>query len=173
MAKSLPVKGVRGFRTGPVVPYRPPVNLVLTVLVLAALASAALCFFGLMLMSGERAQLKRMRELHESGIEVRAELVSLVPFGTRGYARVVYEWQSPEGSGRHTQGANMGHAHVVGRRYPLVFDPRNTKRAHLGTQVAVRRECKRLERQVRHMRRMALASFLTGALATAGLVISP
>lgn len=155
------------------VPYRPPVNLVLTVLLLAALASATLCFFSLMLMRGEGAELKRMTKLNESGAEVRAKLVNLVPFGTNGYANAVYEWQSPEGSGQHHRGVNVGHAHVVGQRYPLVFDPRNTKCVHLGTQVAVRRECKRLKRQVRRMRRMALLSFVAGALATVGLIISP
>jgi hypothetical protein len=173
VAKSLLVKSLRGFRIEPVVPYRPSVNLVMTVLLLAVLASAAFCFFGLMLIKGEGAELKKMTELYESGVEVRAELVSLVPFGTNGYASAVYEWQSPEGSGRHQKGASVGHAHVVGQSYPLVFDPQNTRRVHLGTKVAVRRERKRRQGYVRNAQRMALLALAGGALATVGLIISP
>ncbi|MER7521030.1 DUF3592 domain-containing protein [Streptomyces sp. NPDC126499] len=148
-------------------------NLVMTVLLLALLASAGVLFFGLMLMRGEGEELKKMTELYESGVEVRAKLVSLVPFGTNGYASATYEWQSPEGSGRFNTGASVGPAHVVGQRYPLVFDPRNTKRVHLGTKVAVRRERKRRQGYARNARRMALLSFAAGALATVGLIISP
>ncbi|MFF8387314.1 hypothetical protein ACF053_27235 [Streptomyces kanasensis] len=148
-------------------------NLVMTVLLLAVLASVACCFFGLAQMKGEGAELKKMTELYESGVEVQAELVGLAPFGTNGYASAVYEWLSPEGSGRYQTGAKVGHAHVVGQRYPLVFDPRNIKRVHLGTKVAVRRERKRRQGYVRSAQRMALLAFAAGALATVGLVISP
>lgn len=99
--------------------------------------------------------------------------MSLVPFGTNGYASAVYEWQSPEGSGRHQKGANVGHAHVVGQSYPLVFDPQNTRRVHLGTKVAVRRERKRRQGYVRNAQRMTLLALAGGALATVGLIISP
>ncbi|MEV6552017.1 DUF3592 domain-containing protein [Streptomyces sp. NPDC051597] len=148
-------------------------NLVMTVLLLAVLASAALCVFGLLLVQGEGEELKKMTELYESGVEVRAELVSLVPFGTNGYASAVYEWQSTEGSGRHQTGVNAGHAHVVGHSYPLVFNPHNTRRVHLGTKVAVRRERKRRQDSVRNARRMALWALAGGALAAVGLIISP
>ncbi|CAM5232039.1 hypothetical protein SSPIM334S_04560 [Streptomyces spiroverticillatus] len=67
----------------------------------------------------------------------------------------------------------MGHAHVVGQRYPLVFDPQNTRRVHLGTKVAVRRERKRRQGYVRNARRMTLLALAGGALATVGLIISP
>ncbi|WP_418956967.1 hypothetical protein [Streptomyces tritici] len=148
-------------------------TLVMTVLLLALLASAGAFLFGLMLMQGEGAELKKMTELYESGVEVRAELVSLVPFGTNGYASATYEWQSPEGSGRHNKGANAGPAHVVGQEYPLVFLPRNTKHVHLGTKVATRRELKRRREYVRNAQRMALLGFAAGTLATVGLIISP
>ncbi|MFG2328544.1 DUF3592 domain-containing protein [Streptomyces sp. NPDC048604] len=148
-------------------------NLVMTVLLLAVLASAAFCIFGLMLMSGEGSELKKMTELYETGVEVRAELVGLAPFGKDGYASVTYAWESPEGSGRLNKGASVGPAHVVGERYPLVFDPQNTKRAHLGTKVAVRRELKRRRGYVRNARRMALLGFAAGALATVGMIVSP
>ncbi|MFF8830815.1 hypothetical protein [Streptomyces sp. NPDC015131] len=148
-------------------------NLVMSVLLLAVLASAAFCFFGLIQIKGEAVELKKMTELYESGVEVRAELVSLVPFGTRGYASAVYAWQSPEGSGRYQTGASVGHAHVVGQSYPLVFDPQNTRRVRLGTKVAVRRERKRRQGYVRDAQRMALLALAGGALATVGLIISP
>jgi len=149
------------------------VNLVMTVLLLAVVVSAGFFVFGLMLMSGERAELRKMTELYESGVEVRAELVSLVPFGSNGYAHAVYTWQSPEGSGRYQTGASVGPAHVVGRSYPLVFLPRNTKHVHLGTKVATRREVKRRRGFLRDARRMALLGFSAGALAAVGLILSP
>lgn len=167
------VKRMRGFRERPVVPYRPSVNLVTTVLLLALLAAAAVLLLGLALMKGEGSELKKMTELYESGVEVRAELVSLVPFGTRGYASAVYAWQSPQGSGRFSKGASVGPAHVVGQRYPLVFDPRNIRRVHLGTKVAVGRERRRRRGYVRNAQRMALLSTVVGALAAAGLALSP
>ncbi|MFI8916538.1 hypothetical protein ACIGW4_33695 [Streptomyces sp. NPDC053513] len=148
-------------------------NLVTTVLLLAVVASAGFFVFGLMLISGEGAELKKMTELYESGVEVRAELVSLVPFGSNGYARAVYAWESPEGSGRYQTGANVGPAHVVGRSYPLVFLPRNTKHVHLGTKTATRREVKRRRKYRRDARRMVLLGFTAGALATVGLVLGP
>ncbi|WP_406860823.1 DUF3592 domain-containing protein [Streptomyces sp. HUAS MG47] len=146
---------------------------VMTVLLLALVVSVAFCGFGLMLMNGEGSELKKMTELYETGVEVRAELVSLVPFGKDGYASATYVWQSPDGSGRLNKGANVGPAHKVGERYPLVFDPQNTKRVHLGTKVAVRRERKRRQGYVRDAQRMALLAFAAGTLATVGMIVSP
>lgn len=154
-------------------PYGPPVNLVTVVLLLSLVVSVLVCGFALLLMNGEGAELKKMTELCESGVEVQAQLVSLVPFGNRGYAHAVYEFPSPHGSTRHQKGAEVGPAHVVGDRYPMVFDPRNTKRVHLGTKAAVRRERKRRQGYLRNAQRMALVSFAAGALATVGLILNP
>lgn len=154
--------------------YGPPVNLVTVVLVCFIIASVPLCIFSLMLMSGEGAELKKMKELSESGIEVQARLVSLVPFGTRGYAHAVYEFESPGGgTARHQSGATVGPAYVVGDSYPLVHHPENTKRLHMGTMSTVRRERRSRQSSVRGARRTALLSVAAGVLATVGLIVSP
>ncbi|MFI6874531.1 DUF3592 domain-containing protein [Streptomyces sp. NPDC050400] len=147
-------------------------TLVIAVLVLSLVASVPACVFGLMLMKGEGAELKKMTELYESGVEVQAQLVSLVPFGNRGYAHAHYEFPSPQGPARHEKGAEVGPAHVVGERYPMVFDPQNTKRVHLGTKASVRRERARRVGYVRNAKRMAVLSFAAGTLATVGLVLT-
>lgn len=149
-------------------------NLVTAVLVCFIIASVPVCIFGLMLISGERSELKKMTELSESGVEVQARLVSLVPFGERGYAHVVYEFETAEGGiNRHQAGASRGPAHVVGHLYPLVHDPENPKRVHMGTLSTVRKERKRRRGYVRSSQRMALLSFTAGVLATVGLIVSP
>ncbi|MFE2163547.1 DUF3592 domain-containing protein [Streptomyces sp. NPDC059447] len=149
-------------------------NLVTAVLVCFVLASVPVCFFGLMMISGERSELRKMTELSESGVEVQARLVSLVPFGERGYASVVYEFETPGGGvSRHQKGALRGPAHVVGDLYPLVHDPENAKRVHMGTLSTVRKERKRRRGYLRNAQRMALLSFAAGVLATVGLIVSP
>ncbi|MFI8962433.1 DUF3592 domain-containing protein [Streptomyces sp. NPDC053493] len=149
-------------------------NLVTAVLVCFLLASVPGCLFGLMLMSGDRRGLKEMKELSESGVEVQARLVTLVPFGNRGYAHVAYEFTTPGGGiARHEKGAIRGPAHVVGHRYPLVHDPENTRRVHMGTLATVRKELRRRKSYLRNMRRMALLSLAAGVLAAVGLIVSP
>ncbi|MFJ7157376.1 DUF3592 domain-containing protein [Streptomyces sp. NPDC101118] len=149
-------------------------NLVTAVLVCFIVASVPVCIFGLMLVSGERSELKRMMRLSESGVEVQARLVSLVPFGERGYAHVVYEFETPGGGiARHEKGASRGPAHVVGHLYPLVHEPDNTRSVHMGTLSTVRRERRRRQGYVRSSRRMALLALAAGVLATVGLIVSP
>ncbi|MFD4247606.1 DUF3592 domain-containing protein [Streptomyces sp. NPDC058525] len=149
-------------------------NLVTAVLVCFIIASVPVCIFGLMLISGERSELRKMTELSESGVEVPARLVSLVPFGKRGYAHVVYEFETPDGGTvRHQKGASRGPAHVVGHLYPLVHDPENTQRVHMGTLSTVRKERKRRQGYMRNSQRVALLSFAAGVLAAVGLIVSP
>ncbi|MFF8604768.1 DUF3592 domain-containing protein [Streptomyces sp. NPDC015346] len=168
------VKGEWGFRSGPVVPYGPPVNLVTAVLVCFIIASVPVFIFGLMLIAGERDELKKMTELNESGIEVQARLVSLTPINTQGTGRVIYEFETPDGqNARHQTGVSMGPAHVVGDLYPLVYDPRNTKRVHMGTKATVRKERRFRQGSVRGAKRLALLSFVAGVMATVGLIVSP
>ncbi|HEY9373445.1 DUF3592 domain-containing protein [Streptomyces sp.] len=149
-------------------------TLVIAVLVLFVVASAAVCIFGLMLMSGEGSELKRVTKLAESGIEVEAKLVSLVPFGNRRYASATYEFPTPDGgTARHNKGETFGPALVVGDPYPLVHDPENAKSVHMGTMATVRREVRFRRSSVRGAKRTALVSFAAGVLATVGLIVSP
>ncbi|MEU4126805.1 MULTISPECIES: DUF3592 domain-containing protein [Streptomyces] len=149
-------------------------NLVTAVLVCFIIASVPVFLFGLMLMSGERGELKKMTELSESGIEVQASLVGLQPFGTRGYASAVYEFQSPSGATvRHSKGVNFGAAHVVGQKYPLVHAPHDMKRLHMGTMSTVRQERGRRKGYLRGAQWTVLLAFVAGALATVGLIVSP
>jgi hypothetical protein len=157
-----------------VLSYGPLVNLVTAVLVCFLIASVPVCIFGLMLMAGERDELKKMTELIESGIEVQARLVSLVPFVKQDYASAVYEFTTPNGqTARHQTGVTLGPAHVVGDPYPLVHHPQNTKRLHMGTMSTVRRERRSRRGSVTFAQRMALVSFAAGVLATVGLIVSP
>ncbi|MGW2020456.1 hypothetical protein [Streptomyces sp. NPDC001927] len=149
-------------------------NLVIAVLVCFIIASVPVFVFSLMLISGERSELKRMTELSESGVEVQARLVSLAPFGTRGYASVTYEFPTPNGgTARHNKGANFGPAHVVGDEYPLVHHPTNTRIVHMGTLSTVRQERGRRKGYMRSAQRTALLSLAAGVLATIGLIVSP
>ncbi|MFF9017499.1 hypothetical protein ACF09C_31635 [Streptomyces sp. NPDC014870] len=149
-------------------------NLVTAVLVCFMIASVPVCIFGLMLISGERSELKKMTELSETGIEVRSRLVRLEPFGPRGYASVTYEFPTPTGgAARHNTGVNFGSAHVVGDEYPLVHHPTNIKIVHMGTMSTVRQERGRRKGYVRGAQRIALLSFAAGVLATIGLIVSP
>lgn len=143
-------------------------------LVCFIIASVPVFIFGLLHMSGERGELKKMTELSESGIEAQARLVGLEPFGTRGYANAVYEFQSPGGATvRHNQGVNFGAAHVVGHTYPLVHAPHDMKRLHMGTMSTVRQERGRRKGYLRAAHRTVLLAFAAGVLATVGLIVSP
>ncbi|MEU8619836.1 DUF3592 domain-containing protein [Streptomyces sp. NPDC048623] len=148
-------------------------NLVTGVLVCFIVASVPAFFFGLMLISGERHERKRMTGLCESGVEVQAKLISLVPFGKNGYASVTYEFETATGTVRHNKGANRGPAHVIGHEYPMVYDPQNPKSVHLGDMAAARKERKRRQGDVRGAQRFALLSLAVGVLATVGLIVSP
>ncbi|MCX2179760.1 hypothetical protein KV205_04325 [Streptomyces sp. SKN60] len=148
-------------------------NLVTGVLVCFIVASVPVCVFGLMLISGERRERKRMTGLCQSGVEVQAKLVSLVPFGNRGYASVTYEFQTPTGTVRHNKGASQGPAHVIGHEYPMVYDPQNTKSVHLGDMAAAHKERRNREGYVRGAQRLTLLSLAAGVLATVGLIVSP
>ncbi|XIE78454.1 hypothetical protein AB6O49_10530 [Streptomyces sp. SBR177] len=70
-------------------------TLVMAVLVGFVLVPGAFLVFGLMQISGESHERKRIRRLCESGVVVQARLISLVPFGTRGYASATYEFDTP------------------------------------------------------------------------------
>ncbi|MEU4268269.1 hypothetical protein [Streptomyces sp. NPDC026092] len=149
-------------------------NLVTAVLVCFIIASVPVFFFGLMIISGERAELKKMTELSATGVEVQSRLVRVEPFGQRGYASVTYEFPTPTGgTARHGTGANFGAAHVVGDAYPLVHHPTNTKIVHMGTMSTVRQERERRKGYLRGAQRTALLSFAAGVLATIGLIVSP
>ncbi|WP_405444889.1 hypothetical protein [Streptomyces erythrochromogenes] len=149
-------------------------NLVTAVLVCFIIASVPVFLVGVMLISGERSELKKMTELAQSGVEVEARLMSLVPFGTRGYASAAYEFQTPDGrAARHQTGVNFGSAHVVGDAYPLVHHPTNTKVVHMGTLSTVRKEVRFRKSSVRGAQRTALLSLAAGVLATIGLIVSP
>ncbi|MFG2328542.1 DUF3592 domain-containing protein [Streptomyces sp. NPDC048604] len=148
-------------------------TLVIVVLVCFIIASVPACLFGLGLMAGERGELKKMTDLNESGVEVQARLLSLTPINTSGTGSVIYEFETATGTARHATGVSMGPAHVVGDLYPLVYDPQNTKRVHMGTKATVRRERRFREGSVRFAKKMALVSFVAGTLATVGLIVSP
>lgn len=144
------------------------------VLICFAVASVAGIGFGLMWMLGERNELKRMTELDDNGIAVQARLVGLMPFGTKGYAHAVYEFEGPNGETlRHQQGAVAGPAYVVGDTYPLVHVPQRAKHVHMGTEATVRKERRNRAGYVKSAQRLALVSLAAGVLATVGLVFSP
>ncbi|MFI8823933.1 DUF3592 domain-containing protein [Streptomyces sp. NPDC053431] len=165
---------VWGFREGPVVSYRPPVNLVTAVLVCFIILSVPVFVFGLLLIAGERDARKKMTELNESGVEVEARLVSLRPINTTGTGSAVYEFDTQHGqTAQYRTGVTMGPAHVVGDRYPLVYDPLNTRRVHMGTKATVRRERKNRHVSVRGATWLTLLSLAAGTLATVGLIVSP
>ncbi|MFF8602661.1 DUF3592 domain-containing protein [Streptomyces sp. NPDC015232] len=148
-------------------------TLVMAVLVGFVLVPGAFLVFGLMQISGERHERKRITRLCEYGVEVQARLISLAPFGTRGYASVTYEFDTPDGTVRHNKGATRGPAHVVGRTYPMVYDPDNPKSVHLGDLAAAHKERRRREGYVRDAQRMVLLSLAAATLATVGLIVSP
>ncbi|MFH8473636.1 hypothetical protein [Streptomyces sp. NPDC018000] len=149
-------------------------NMVNVVLIGFAVVSVPAFVFCLMLMQGTREELKKMTELNETGIEVQARLVSLVPFGTKGYAHALYEFEGPNGETvRHQKGATAGPAHVVGDTYPLVHHPQRTNRLHMGTKKTVRKERRMQAGYMRNAQWMALISLVAGALAIVGFVLSP
>ncbi|MET8570307.1 DUF3592 domain-containing protein [Streptomyces sp. NPDC004783] len=149
-------------------------NLVTAVLVCFLVVSVPVFLFGLLLMAGEREELKKMTDLHESGVEVQARLVSLRPINTRGTGSAVYEFSTGDGrTVQHGAGVSMGPAHVVGDLYPLVYDPHNVKRVHMGTKATVRKERKWRGGSVRGAQRTAVLSLAVGVLATVGLMLSP
>ncbi|MFB7375574.1 hypothetical protein ACFC0D_37770 [Streptomyces sp. NPDC056222] len=167
------VKGVWGFRSGPVVSYGPPVNLVTAVLACFIIASVPVFIFGLLIVAGEGGELKKMEDLNESGLEVQARLVSAVPINTTGTLSVIYEFRTATGTARHQTGVSVGPAHVVDDLYPLVYDPNNVKRVHMGTKATVRKERRFRQSSLRGAKLTALLSFAAGVLATVGLIVSP
>ncbi|MEU7278924.1 hypothetical protein AB0A69_09135 [Streptomyces sp. NPDC045431] len=149
-------------------------NLVNAVLICFAIASVPGLMFGLMCVKGERTVLKKMTELDETGIEVQARLVSLVPFGKGRFAHAVYEFEGPGGTYvRHEQGATVGPAHVVGETYAFVHHPQFPKRLHMGTAKTIRKERRARARYLREGQRIALCSLAAGVLAGVGLVFGP
>ncbi|GAA2467820.1 hypothetical protein [Streptomyces lavendulocolor] len=149
-------------------------NLVNIVLVCFAVAAVPLFIFGAGWRQGERSELKKMTELDETGIEVQARLVSLVPFGNGQYAHAHYEFESPDGSPvRHRTGATVGPAHVVGDTYAFVHHPQFPTRLHMGTKQTVRKERKNRAGLLRCAQWIMFGSLVTEALAVVGLVFSP
>lgn len=111
-----------------------------------------------------------MADLIGHGVEVQAKLSSLVPIGTSIYSSAVYVFESPHGSGSHRVDTVVSPLRVVGERYRLVFDPRNTKRVRLGPMAAARREHKTRLGFKRSAQRSALLSGAVCVLATVGLI---
>jgi hypothetical protein len=111
-----------------------------------------------------------MAALIERGVGVQAKLSSLVPIGTSVYSSAVCVFESPHGSGSHRVDTVMSPVHVVGERYPLVFDPRNTKRVRLGPMAAARRQHKTRLGFKRSAQRSALLSGAVCVLAMVGLI---
>lgn len=130
--------------------------------------------FGLALISGERQELKKMTELGETGIEVRARVKHITPVGTKGYGRVLYEFDGPDGGAvRYEKPESLAPHHVVGATFPLVHHPRNTKSLHMGTKAVVRKERKGRQSSIKLAYGFTLASATVCALAIVGLVLSP
>ncbi|MEU2229770.1 hypothetical protein [Streptomyces vietnamensis] len=149
-------------------------NMVNVVLVVSAVVSVPAFLFALLWMSGERQEAKRIRELDETGVLVEARLVSLVPFGNRGYASVRYEFQGPNGEkAKYETGVTALPVHVVGDTYPLVHHPRNAKSVYQGTRAAVRKERRAREGFVRGTVWFACLAFLVSALSIGALVLGP
>lgn len=153
--------------------YGPLVILVTLVLLGFVLASLAGCLFAPLLMKGEGKEMERMRDLAESGIEVESRLISLVPFGNRGYAHALYEFNTSYGATRHDTAASVGHAMVVGNAYPLVYHPDNLKLVQMGTMATVRREVRFRRGGVRGAKRILFASLAALVLAVVGLILIP
>jgi len=144
------------------------------VLIGFAALSVPVFIFALLWMQGEQEELTKMTELDESGIEVQARLVDLVPFGTKGYAHAFYEFEGPRGETvRHRKGETVAPVHVVGDTYPLVHHPQLTNRLHMGTKKTVRKERRTRQGYVRGTRWLALTSFMVCLLAIGGYVLSP
>ncbi|WP_329120770.1 hypothetical protein [Streptomyces sp. NBC_01353] len=130
--------------------------------------------FGLALKSGEGQELKRMTELDESGIEVQARVAHVMPVGTKGYGRVLYEFDGPNGESlRHEMPESLAPHHVVGATFPLVHHPRAAKNVKMGTMTLVRKERRMREGSVKGVRWFILMTVAVCALAVVGLVLSP
>ncbi|MFJ7272516.1 DUF3592 domain-containing protein [Streptomyces sp. NPDC099050] len=149
-------------------------DMVIGVLVLFVLAGLGLVFFGLMWRWGESGNVKELRELEETGIEVQAVLVALEPLRSSDTLRAHYDYPAPGGStARHTEGVGPSTLHVVGERYPLVRLPRVAKRVQMGTMAVVREERRDRERSVRQAGWIALVGFAVCATAVTGLALAP
>ncbi|MFJ8665415.1 hypothetical protein [Streptomyces sp. NPDC093600] len=148
--------------------------MVISVLIGFVVLSVPALAFSLLLISGERRELKRMRELDETGIEVQARLTRVMPVGTKGYGRVLYEFDVPDGETvRYEKPDSLAPLHVVGATFPLVHHPRNTKSLHMGTKAVVRKERKSRESSVKLAYGFTSVSAAVCALAIVGLVLSP
>ncbi|WP_406860821.1 hypothetical protein ABZO31_10315 [Streptomyces sp. HUAS MG47] len=147
--------------------------LVTLVLVCFLFASVAGVFFGPLMIKGEGALLAKVKDLAESGIEVEARMLNRMRVGNRGYVEALFEFDTPNGAVRHQTGESVSPAMVVGDLYPVVYHPDDVRFVKVGTMATVRREVRYRRRGVRGAKRLILVSLLTGALATAGLILSP
>ncbi|MDD9381498.1 hypothetical protein M8Z33_33590 [Streptomyces sp. ZAF1911] len=149
-------------------------DMVILVLVVFVLAGLGLAFFGLMWLWGESSNVKELRELRETGVEVPAVLVALEPLRGTDTLRAHYDYPQAGGTtGRHTEGISPRYSHAVGDTYTLVRLPRVAKRVQMGTMAAVRKELGEREGYVRSARWMAIAGCAACATAVTGLALLP
>ncbi|MGW9448009.1 hypothetical protein [Streptomyces sp. NPDC055632] len=147
-------------------------NAVTQVLILFVFVGLAVVALGLLIIGGPKAELRNMRELEKTGVEVPATLVSMAPHKT--YLTVVYEYTTADGSqARHTSSTGRNPLHVVGETYPLVRTAHPSKNVWMGTMAAVRHERAGTEHHIRFMVCVILAGVTTCAVAVTGLVLLP
>lgn len=145
---------------------------VILVLILFIFVGPAVFALGLMMSLGPKAELRDMRELEETGVEVPAVLVSLAPQKT--YLRAVYEYTTADGSrATHTSYTGRNPLHIVGETYPLVRTARTSENVWMGTMAAVREERAGLEHHIRFTAFVMLAGVTASAVAVTGVVLFP
>ncbi|MEU8526333.1 MULTISPECIES: hypothetical protein [Streptomyces] len=148
--------------------------LVIVVLVCSLFASLAGLLFGPLMIQGEGKELKKIRDLAESGIEVESRLVGLERIGDGGYLHGMFEFGTLNGDTvLHQTGEKVSPAMVVGSAYPLVYHPDNVKHVLVGTMATVRKEVRFRRDGVRGAKKMMLLAFAVGVLAVVGLILSP
>ncbi|MGW1009579.1 hypothetical protein ACWD4X_05940 [Streptomyces termitum] len=147
-------------------------NAVTLVLILFAVVGLALFALGLVLFAGSRADLRAMRELERTGVEVPAVLVSLTPWKT--YLSAVYEYPAADGSpARHTASVGRNPLNAVGESHPMTRTAHPSENVRMGTIAEVRHERTELERHLRFLTYAILASAATCAVAVTGLALRP
>ncbi|MEU9863122.1 DUF3592 domain-containing protein [Streptomyces sp. NPDC047971] len=147
-------------------------NAVTLVLVLFVFVGLAVAVLGLFVVGGPRAELRNMRELERTGVEVPATLVSVAPRKT--YLTVVYAYPAADGSrATHTSWSGRNPLHVVGETYPLVRTAHPSENVWMGTMAAVRHERAGTEHHLRFMVCVMLAGVTTCAAAVTGLLLLP